>query len=210
MNTLKQVLDQAVQQHNSNTVTRVSSALSYNSAVQSNKQVEQNQQLIDKIYLETVAAGIYTLNNSQSADVMSVATQCPWTGGAAVFSARTIYKLTKLEVNYDDFSTCIAQGIFRKGKKVNDNLKKNNSIYDSKFSISPNPSNQEVTLYFDSESNADKNKFEIFDVRGKQIAQFLLTENEKIFSLSVGEWSNGVYYVKSQNSNKIIKLIVLH
>lgn len=189
---------------------KINTALFDNSLVQSSKLVEQNEKLINTIYLETIAQGIYELNANQAASVLSIAEQCPYSGGSAVYRARVLYQLVDKNMEYNDFSTCLAQGYFRKSHPENSQINDSTSEL-VKFGISPNPAKNEATVYYENKFK-EVSFLEICNLSGKKIDSFELPQDGTTVKLNTSFYENGVYLVKILSSKAIsnaLKLVVL-
>src|ERR1043166_9560854 len=65
--------------------------LNLNGIILSSEEIEQNVQIVNDIYLNTFAQGICEFNEDQINYLHDVAIQCPYSGGAAVYKARSMY-----------------------------------------------------------------------------------------------------------------------
>lgn len=82
----------------------------------------------------------------------------------------------------------------------------------SNASLYPNPTNDEVTLKFNSTSS--EAFISVFDFTGRLVNEFTVSSNGKYFQtkLEVSEWSNGIYLIKisSDGKSQMLKLQVNH
>ena len=86
----------------------ISQIIAYNNSITPENIVEENQKTVNNIYLNTFAQGTDSLTTIQKNQLISVAEQCPYKGGNAVFSARIL--LSKVDTikyigNCDDIDT---------------------------------------------------------------------------------------------------------
>ena len=81
-----------------------------------------------------------------------------------------------------------------------------NSIHnyqESLYSIFPNPTNGNVTI-----EGAGLNRVEIYDIQGRQLAEYKVCE---ILQINVNKYENGIYFVRlySENSVVVVKRLVV-
>lgn len=191
------------------TVQRENMRLSEKSIVQtdntnliSSQLPEQNEKLLTEIHLATDASNIHTYDASQENQLFSIAQQCPFSGGEAVYKARVKY--LKIHPNYvfNDRATCLAEGIFRKANTFPDdvNLTTDNVTY---ISIWPNPAKDNATITYSSvgESNC---KLQITDLTGKLIRVIILPCNQNRFTFETESLEAGFYLAKVWGNGNLI------
>src|SRR6185436_15914480 len=74
-------------------------------------------------------------------DILSIASQCPYTGGPAVERARTFIAIVNDSIAYDDETVCLIHGVFRAS-----NVKFQQFQEESKIMVKPNPANSKVEI----------------------------------------------------------------
>ena len=92
-----------------------------NTAIETSELWEENQKAVNDVWLSTFAKGNYILNTEQLTVIYSVATQCPISGGDAVFQAQSIYRTVAAEVLFDTTSamaSCIQTKVSLFGRRV--------------------------------------------------------------------------------------------
>lgn len=67
--------------------------------------LEANRKTVNDIFLSTAAQGIFSLDESQLEAVQSIAEQCPFEGGQAVYLARALYQWHEYRT-FDDLALC--------------------------------------------------------------------------------------------------------
>jgi len=128
-----------------------------------------------------------------------IALQCPISGGKAVFRARARYNQYNPDMEYDDRTTCSAQGIYR-----NETILPvvNNKTSISAF-IKPNPASTKATLVYDLEKTA-KAVFTISDLTGRVLFTTSLNEKNNEFTFSINTIPDGLYIYKIMDSGKLL------
>jgi len=88
-------------------VTRVPGIIAQNNSIASNSTWVSNRKAVNRIYLETLAQGIYTATPQQMSDLLIVASQCMLAGGDAVLQARSLYNsFAETPLVIDDSDIC--------------------------------------------------------------------------------------------------------
>ena len=68
-----------------------------NNSVTASSIFESNDQLVNRVYLQTVARGILTLDSTQFVTISNIAHQCAMEGGHSVYTARSLYNLNEVK-----------------------------------------------------------------------------------------------------------------
>ncbi len=162
--------------------------------------IEDNQQLVNDIYLKVIAEGSIEFTPAQESTLFDIAIQCPVSGGKAVYQARSMYSIIDPEQQYDDSYTCLQEGIvLRKGHS-------NQTITGSAF-VYPNPAKDEATLVYNI---GEDGTFEIFNSLGQKQSAAKLPSKTHRYVFDTGKLTNGVYYFKvvccgeNVNTNKLV------
>jgi len=157
---------------------------------------EDNDKVINGIYLQTIGSGIYSLDEYQTGIVASVARQCPYAGGKSVYRARTLYRLVNANAEYTDDSICLVVGIYRSEKQH-----QHNNTYE-KVTVVPNPANNIVTVYYaSSELNCT---LYLTDLSGKIVKTVALPSDKVKYEFSVSDIVAGLYMVNVNNDKTTI------
>lgn len=174
-----------------------------NDGISINNLLEQNEQLVNTIYFETLGRAIYTLTQVEFDLLLSVAQQCPFAGGTAVYRARAILASIDNTLVFEDINYCTQIGFYR---KKNEEIKAN-LVEHSKFSVFPNPTNDNLVVL----SNLDNFEIKIMDTQGHLIYHNNV-KNSFVKNISTSSFANGVYFISIQNSNGMStkKTIVIH
>lgn len=106
---------------------------------------EENEQIVNEIFLETLARDFYTLSADQEDKLESIIVQCPFSGGPAVYSAISLYQMINDTLAYDEDLVCPSYGISPRIRKP----------IEYQFSVYPNPtvSTIQMKYYFGEEQD---------------------------------------------------------
>jgi len=194
MNALSASVTELIVERESLRSVQVEEAISENSSIASNEIPETNERLINSVYLDLVASGINSLRSEQVATVEEIANQCPFSGGRAVYQARSIYKLIKTDVEYDDVNACRNGGIYRKG--INDSRIPTLSLF-------PNPAKEIVTIDLGSGSKEECILI-MSDVSGNVIKRIALPCDQPTYTLDISGIANGMYIIRVLSNQVLI------
>lgn len=153
--------------------------------------IADNEIIMNEVYLATIARGITTFDNDMTERILSVAQQCPISGGPAVALARGMYEMIDETMEYDDPTLCLQEGILL--RQTGEEIKSRSSLQNAYFI--PNPAKQNATLYYQLEKAADGILI-ISDSYGKVELLQQLNADENAASVSTSTLGNGVYYFK--------------
>jgi hypothetical protein len=169
-------------------VSQVTYARGLNNQLNASSTCEKNQIAVNEIYLRSVAENTDFFNN-EITQLQSIAEQCPYEGGDAVYEARAI--LGFLDEKYDDRKLCNVEGLkpksLERGKAIEQSQKASGLIY-------PNPVND--LLYLNTEIMGAS--IRIFDNVG-----ILAYEADNVQSpISVVNFQSGVYRIEIKQVGK--------
>ena len=128
-------------------------------------------------------------NNSKTSteikNISSISHQCPFSGGSAVYTARSIIATILPDEEYNDFELCTQEGLMRRANKNPNN---------STISISPNPANNQVNINYENSLDPLK-KVSVLNIEGTVIKEPNST------SFSINDLSEGIYIVQCKSEN---------
>ncbi len=165
--------------------------------------IEENYKTVNDIYINTIAIGIDSLTPSQINELISIAEQCPYTGGNAVFSAGVILSAlldTNIYYNCDIIN-------FKNYQTTNIEKKENNVLIGK---IYPNPNSGQLFLEYDL-PEGKTGKLIIYNTLGDKICSYSLQSELKTLIINK-DLSNGIYFYKIVVDDKVIinkKLIII-
>jgi Secretion system C-terminal sorting domain len=178
------------------------SARLINSAIQPTELPEQNQQIFNEIATLYQEYGDSVLVSNYNT-LLSIAQQCPYAGGGVVYKARDFLARVNDSIVYHDDAICLQQGIFRElGNAV--------SIGEIKqIKLIPNPASNtvDIVIYPEVEEFC---RITISNTMGEEVFSAVGDRNEKIKTVDVSKFSNGIYVLSVRCSSicKNAKLII--
>jgi hypothetical protein len=105
-----------------------------NSNIFSGEIPQNNKKVMNEILASVWKAGSDSLPDKYN-DLLSIAMQCPYSGGVSVYQARNMIGLLNDSLEYNDRLSCLQQGIYRMSKETG--LMNNYTAID--FDLIPNP-----------------------------------------------------------------------
>jgi hypothetical protein len=165
---------------------RIDTAQAISNALIDTAVYELNEKTVNNIYLNTIARNNFSLDSVQSYLIYSIAIQCPLTGGASVYMARSILSLINDSLWIDDDLVCNG---FNQREEV-----ENDFIYfeNVNFKIFPNPSAGLFTLSWDQEG---KYQVAVYDILGKQVYISEIGSIDQIEILNLAHLKSGIYHI---------------
>jgi Secretion system C-terminal sorting domain len=139
----------------------------------------------------------------------SIAEQCPYLGGNAVFAARAMLAAHD-NTYYNDRTLCLQQGIMWRVQKPKD--KPLNTI-DQSIKVYPNPTNTATTVSFSALHPACT--ITIIDLLGRNIGDFAVEENATNTVIPFSNTPTGIYLltIRQTSSGEAVhqqKINVIH
>ena len=159
--------------------------------------IEQNEQTVNRIYLNTWALGIDTFPPNDSTTLLGIATQNPLAGGGAVYSARVMLGLV-----IDDNSEGETLS-----NKTDDEQSDNFTKDISKTFVGklyPNPTNNNVELDYQISEGANATLI-IFDAVGRKLFDYSLDAKSNHFQINTENLSNGVYLYQIKAKDIVVQ-----
>ncbi len=154
-----------------------------NDAVAVQKTAEQNLKDVNGVYLGTIAIGINQLDAMQRFTLEYIASQCPYTGGNAVFTAQNI--LAAVDTVFIDYSHNCDGITFRKAKMEDKEVKYQTHIY-------PNPSSGNLNCDY-AIGNEESGILILRDVSGRIVKDIELTGGNHSIDVAMDAFEGGVY-----------------
>ncbi|MBK8875675.1 MAG: hypothetical protein IPN13_17880 [Bacteroidetes bacterium] len=113
-------------------------ALTSNTSIDAVTILEQNEKLVNEIYIEGTINGGGTITHSQSSYLFAIAKQCPMRGGPIVYVARSLYALIDPLQTFNDEENCLDPS------KSSDNIYTN--LETNYLMVHPNPADDEILI----------------------------------------------------------------
>jgi hypothetical protein len=143
--------------------------------------------IINEIYTLYETDGEIPIEQELST-ILSVANQCPYAGGKAVYQARALVHLFTDSVQYNDEAVCLQSGIFRVGEEN----KENQTL---SFSLSPNPAKEKVRVNFSLKVD-EPFTIQLLDITGREIKCQSFATSAKV-ELDITALPSGMYIVRA-------------
>jgi hypothetical protein len=189
-----------------------------NAAIVSLEETEQNEQLINTIYINMLEKGIDSITTTQDSLIQYFASSCPFITGSACYKARTLLGMYKPGVDYDDIAICNAVGVYKGGSSPfsDEELFLNGLKMDKKFIaknevlIYPNPFSEQFTIEYNLNKN-ENGVVKIIDIIGSSIATINLDASLNKTTINLKNLNSGIYtysfYINGvkQSNGKLIK-----
>ena len=138
--------------------------------------------------------------------VQTIIQQCPLVGGQSVIRARNMYRKINENLVYDDYNSCLAQGIYRTPQSAL------NSQDIQQMILKPNPANSQTEIYFTAVVS-NNTKIIVLDNTGRVVLSELMNRNNFSFVLHTGQFAPGLYFIEAYNGISLVakeKLIIIH
>ncbi|MEM1322247.1 MAG: T9SS type A sorting domain-containing protein [Bacteroidota bacterium] len=155
-----------------------------NSTLSDGEVFEANQKAFNQVYLETVASGDFDFSTAQVATLEDIANQCPWSGGDAVFYARSLLAGEGL-VHYDDELLC-DDSQPRVGALEPAELAEGGMV------AYPNPAQRLLTLEL-VQPVAEPQQLMVSNSLGQVVYETRISASQKQIHLDISRWQNGLY-----------------
>ncbi len=186
-----------------------------NSNVVSDEDQENNEAVVNEIFLRMLERGIDELNSDDSTAIAELAKQCPYIGGTAVYKARALYAMYAPANMFDDIAICNAIGVYKTGNngkgKFDDENKylrslkpKENTLgkyAEHAFLLYPNPASTTVTIAYELNKN-EKGNVIICDILGREQMKIDLWPDNNKVSINVSLLRQGIYMYKYLVNNR--------
>lgn len=172
----------------------INQALSLNNSIAGQQIEEVNLKQVNDILLNTLAEGIYSYTSTQKSELLTVANQCPFSGGAAVYQARAMIMLFNDSLTYNDYQFC----------HQNDQQdKRNKTIQSSSFILYPNPTDGQMHLAY-STSDLEKYFLKIYDATGRLLYAQSIFGGNGVLLFNLSKYTSGIYFYNIISSQKDI------
>ena len=185
----------------------LSNASTYNSNIPTINIPAANYVAMSGIYLETAIAGVDTCTSGQLDTITSLAVQCPYLAGDAVYMARALYAQYDNTIYFDDLAICTPSS-----ERSDRMLKAPNNSSDTSAKVAtsldyiivyPNPAKNMLKVFYSSENNTPIT-FELTDLMGQPIISKPVTGMTTI-EVNLSNIASGLYLWKGRNGNLVVQ-----
>ncbi|MBP7306337.1 MAG: hypothetical protein KA987_09515 [Saprospiraceae bacterium] len=175
-----------------------------NSQINASEIYELNEKDVNEVYLNYALKEDETTLITNYSLLFNIATQCPLSGGPAVYKARTLIRFLNSELRYNDELTCALAGNNYRKINIQENNKKS-------FSVFPNPANQSVQVYY---SVTVPSLLKVYNEIGILVFSQRLDPLINQSEINTMFLKNGIYHCRidmdGDSSSDVVKLIILH
>ncbi|HMW11494.1 MAG TPA: T9SS type A sorting domain-containing protein, partial [Bacteroidia bacterium] len=140
-----------------------------------------------------------TILSSYNVALSTIANQCPYEGGAAVYKAQALLQLLNDTIVFETDNTCWQNGYYRKAFGENRSL-----VDETGISIVPNPANEETTVILKRVEEGFC-AIELNDVLGQLVFQATFNCADKRHKISTKHLKQGVYTLSVSINSCIMK-----
>jgi hypothetical protein len=144
---------------------------------------EQNQQIVNGVFIDTWANGEFVLTQKDTLILRKIAKQNIIEGGTAVYDARLMIG--------EDYSDFLANQREFEGAE-NDN---SSEVLDLTGILYPNPANNQVN-YSITLNEGQVGEWYMYDVNGKQLRAEKIHSGENVLNIQTGGLSDGLYFYR--------------
>jgi len=205
LNTLNVTVATLLQQHDAMADSTFNAAALKNSAVLPAELPEINHKQMNEMILQYKENGQGSISSNFAA-LFAIAQQCPYSGGPAVYQARALLEKINDTLEYYDDAVCLQSGIYR---LMTTDVNSIAVAYD--YKLIPNPASQQVTVALNF-TNEEAVNFEIRNVLGAKINEFVIDKGIKSIVISVNNYDQGIYFIRLRKDGLTLntkKLIVI-
>lgn len=133
----------------------------------------QNEQIVNEVYLATIAGGVYHLNDQQFNLIRPIAEQCVMEGGKVVYRARALYQLAERR-HFDDEKICSSIQALQSSSSENGALFEEAQTKQGKkrvdqITIYPNPTQHFLQVDLPDDLLVKSVYLQLFSIQGQAI-----------------------------------------
>ena len=180
----------------------------------------ENEKLFNEVIARTLAKGEDITDAADWALIQQIAMQCPYSDGAIVYTARSLYSIVDNTVEYNDDALCgstarkahnasIDYDVEEEMLKKEAGLPNKLEAMPNSLIVYPNPANDAINI-----SGLDLEKSSSITLQNS-LGQIIYMVNVKggIQKINTGNITNGIYMLKLTNEQGVIgtqKITILH
>jgi hypothetical protein len=179
-----------------------------NNSLEADNVIVENQRWINNILLYLANHNLEDMESTTIEEVKTLASQCPYIAGDAVFKARNILAPYEANIRYDDLTICNNQGVYKGG--VNEFDLENKSLFGESsphalegnlVKVYPNPNNGLLKIDYKTKEDGQLN---LYDISGRCIRVILLPRNTQHIVADISELARGIYTYSISINNIVI------
>ena len=173
-------------------------ALQANNSAPVSSMVEQKYQKANDLTLKYMADFNYTFTDAEKNELFSMANECPAKGTYVSSSRNLVNVILRTVVVYNDNCDEEANASRKAKPKVNE------AVNPTSFNLFPNPNNGTMVLDYNLGNYTDA-KVNVFDITGKVISTYKLSDTKGMLQMNEQSLNNGIYFYSILVGEKTIK-----
>lgn len=176
-----------------------------NKAIVPETDFEANEQSVNDLYLQYIAENFAPLQPERMEHLQSIARQCPFIGGNAVYRARAFWTVLTGEMpHYNDEAACADPPALRMPEQS-----AGAPAALRGFTVFPNPTNDELRIQW-KEAALETGEARIFDLYGRLVQRSVIATGATENTMSLHRLSDGLYYLNLHvNGMRLVRRIVV-
>jgi hypothetical protein len=171
--------------------TSLSALSTANLSLSATATYESNQRTVNRILTDLLANGTSALDSTARSQLESIAGQCAFSGGDAVFLARALLD----KRHYDDADLCSLSG---RESQLPQSAKEIGSL-----TFRPNPASGEVILDLPAMETGTW-QLDLLDAQGRQVGDYQFGAGQTQAQISLQGFSPGLYYARLIGQNQTL------
>lgn len=176
---LDALTDSSLMRSSATWTQQMSNVSTQNLALQSSKNYESNERIINELYLTARLSGMDNMSSTDKNTITSLAHACPFVEGDAVYKARVLNALLQPGMSYNDRAICNAAGVYKNGGPFDgeDDLLTQGAVQGKKraslghVKLFPNPTHGFISIDYELAADAE---LIFYDVLGREMTKILL------------------------------------
>lgn len=191
---------------------RADTLLVENAAISVQKLYESNEKSVTNIFLSTLMKGTNVFTGNQEKTLQAIASQCPWVGGDAVYTARSLYRLIKPKSVFDDDVLCGRDSI-PQALQQEESLPEAQAevqpqtvqipLENIEVTVYPNPARDVIHVAFSSQPGGVV-EARLLTLQGRSVYHRIFGAMGSNFSLSTEGLSAGMYFLQIYLADQVI------
>ncbi|MBI4645641.1 MAG: T9SS type A sorting domain-containing protein [Bacteroidia bacterium] len=178
--------------------------LQQNSLINDGTVIEYNHKKLNEIYIRAIGSGIDSLTELDKVELISIAQQCPYTSGDAVYSARVLmFLIDSTLVFSNECENFLPSGEKSFSASMNETRQDVNKPYLTIY-IYPNPTEDKLVVEMKGETK-DIWYILLYDINNKEVMKKTIEGNFNRIIISTKNFNSGIYFCKVMNDRTIIK-----
>jgi len=195
-----------------NRSAKADTLLLQNAAISVQKLYDSNEKAVANIFLSSIMKETGIFSSTQEKTLQAIASQCPWVGGDAVYTARSLYRLIKPKSVFDDDVLC-GRDIIPEALQQEESLPQalaefkqqpeQSSSENLEVSVYPNPAQDVIHIAFSGQPEGVV-ETRLFTLQGRPVDHRTFGMTNSNFSLSMEHLPSGMYFLQIHIGRQLI------